>query len=251
MVIKVQRKRGAAYFMNVAICDDEIIFMDILEKELRRYAGGDDVSLRVKRFQSSELLLRSDISGFDAIFLDIEMPGVNGMETARRLRERSEDLIIVFVTSYIEYAPAGYRVGVFRYLLKKNIDQELRPCMDEIWEKVNTGGKLVSLQAKGRTLEVAARNILYFEGTTRRTVLVHLKQSEKAIECVGKLADFEERLQGLGFLRLQNSYLANMDNILMIRNYQAVLRNGEELKVSERRNAQVQKEFLAWRSHTI
>ena len=123
--------------------------------------------------------------------------------------------------------------------------------MDEIWEKVHTGGKLVSLQAKGRTLEVAARNILYFEGTTRRTVLVHLKQSEKAIECVGKLADFEERLQGLGFLRLQNSYLANMDNILMIRNYQAVLRNGEELKVSERRNAQVQKEFLAWRSHTI
>ena len=99
MVIKVQRKRGAAYFMNVALCDDEIIFMDILEKELRRYAGGDDVSLRVKRFQSSELLLRSDISGFDAIFLDIEMPGVNGMETARRLRERSEDLIIVFVTS--------------------------------------------------------------------------------------------------------------------------------------------------------
>lgn len=237
--------------MNIVVCDDNTVFAEALVREIRRYAGIKDICIKIKKYQLPEHFLAENISEYDAVFLDIEMPQINGLDVARQLRKKYPELVIVFITSFIEYAPAGYRVNAFRYLLKKNLSEELWPCLDEIQEKIHEDSKMLTLHTKERTVEVAVKNVLYFEGTAKRIVLAHLEQSNEAISCIGKLADYDEQLAELGFLRIQKSYLVNMDNIIKIKNYMAVLRDGTELKVSERQYSEVCKKFLMWRSRVL
>lgn len=247
MVCAKPKQAGAWRYMNIAICDDETSFTNELEFEIRNIASRKDLIVSIRKFSFSKLLLAADLSDCDVVFLDIDMPAPNGLEAAKTLRESYPDLILVFVTGWIEYAPAGYRVNAFRYLLKKNLTNELSLCLDEIQEKLSEDATLITISTRDRTIEVAVRNILYFEGTPRRSVLLHMKQTKVPIECIGKLADYDQRLCENGFLRLQKSYLANMDNIEKLRNYYAVMTDGSNLKVSERQYSQVCKKYLMWK----
>lgn len=251
MVENKIEKIGMIESMNIVICDDQHYFLEMMEKELRDYAAYRDLIIRIERFESSDRLINADLSGCDVLFLDIDMPGINGIDAARMLRENYPDLILVFVTGWIEYAPAGYRVNAFRYLLKSKLSEELAVCLDEVHEQLMKNAEMLSVNTRDRTIEVAIRNILFFEGTSQRAVLMHLNHPAKTVMCTGKLADYDLALAGKGFLRLQKSYLANLDNIMKIRNYTAVLRDGTELKVSEKRYSQIKKQFLMWKGKNI
>ena len=247
-MVCAKSKRAVTWkYMNIVICDDERIFANELEFEIRKIASRKDLVISIRKFTISKLLLASDLSDCDVIFLDIDMPAPNGLEAAKTLRENYPDLILVFVTGWIEYAPAGYRVNAFRYLLKKNLAEDLPICLDEIQDKLLDNSTVISFSTRERTIEIAVRNILYLEGTPRRSVLLYLKQLRTPIECVGKLSDYETELHDKGFLRLQKSYLANMNNIEKIKNYYAVLTDGTSLKVSERQYSKVCKTFLMWK----
>ena len=154
--------------MNIVICDDERYFVGLLELKLKKYAAGKDIDLNLQKCYSAQSLLSLELLGCDAVFLDIDMPGTNGMEATQALRKRYPKLILVFVTGWIQYAPAGYRVNAFRYLLKERLDDELDRCMDELVEKLHEEAEVVSIHGRDRTLEVPIQNILYFEGTPRR-----------------------------------------------------------------------------------
>jgi DNA-binding LytR/AlgR family response regulator len=232
--------------MNLAVCDDDRVFLDELEREIKRYTAEQELDIHIDKYSAPRALLSADLASCDAVFLDIDMPEINGLEVAQQLRNIYPDIVIVFVTGWIEYAPAGYRVNAFRYLLKKNLSQELWNCLDDVQKKLAEVSEQITIHTRDRTLEVGLNNILYFEGTSHRSVLMHTKH-QKLIECTGKLSDYEAALSVKGFLRLQKSYLVNMNHIEKIRNYRATLQNGEELKVSERQYALITKDFLMWK----
>lgn len=251
MVKKKNARMVICEKMDVVICDDERYFAEELERKLQTYAAFKDIKLETKTFYTTKTLLSTDLSSCDALFLDIDMPEITGLEAAQIIRRSYPDLILVFITGWIEYAPAGYRVNAFRYLLKKRLSEELPVCLDDIREKLYENAAMITVQTRDRTLEIAIKNILYAEGTSHRSVFLHLVKERGAIECVGKLSDYESRLSDNGFLRLQKSYLANMEHIVKIRNYIATLRDGTELKVSERQYAQVKKQFLMWKGRVL
>lgn len=251
MVEKKNSRMEICGKMNVVICDDERYFTDALERLIRNYAALKDFKLAVQIFHTSKTLLQADLSTCDVLFLDIDMPEINGIETAREIRTHYPELILVFVTGWIDYAPAGYRVNTFRYLLKKNLAEELPICLDEIREKLFENAEMVTLQSRDRTIEIAIKSMMYFEGTAHRFVRLHLSKETMPVECLGRLSDYEKLLKEKGFLRLQKSYLVNMDHIVKIRNYYAVLRDGTELKVSERQYAHVKKQFLMWKGRIL
>lgn len=237
--------------MKVIICDDETIFVDAIERRLRNYAAKKDINIDITRCYSASKLLELDLISCDVLFLDIEMPGTDGISAAREIRKRNQDLILVFITGWIEYAPAGYCVNAYRYILKSALDKEFEPCMDDIQQKLHENAEVITVCTRERTLEISLKNILYLEGTQHRSVLLHFYDDHPPIECTGKLADYDEQLSEKGFLRLQKSFLANMDHVVKIKNYIASFRDGTELKVSERQYAQVKKRFLLWKGRII
>lgn len=237
--------------MNIVICDDNADFTGLLTEYITHYAAKYDIICTIDVFFFPSKLLEADLSNCDLLFLDIDMPGINGIDTARWLRKKYPELILVFVTGWIEYAPDGYRVNAFRYLLKKNLPGDLWICLDEIQEKMLDNAECITLRNRERELEIPLKNILYFEGTRMKNVLVYIKHESTPVECYGKISEMDEQLQDKGFLRIQKSFLVNMAYIEKIRNYKAYLRNGTKLKVSERQYQAVNRQFLIWRGSKL
>ena len=118
--------------MNIAICDNDMDFVLKLKACIDDYLARSNLAGVYELFSSPAKLLDADLLAADVVFLDVDMPEINGIEAAGLLRRKYPDVVLVFVTDYIEYAPAGYRVDAFRYLLKSRLAPELSDTLDEI-----------------------------------------------------------------------------------------------------------------------
>lgn len=236
--------------MEIAICDDNRSFAHYLRELTVNYFGKIDRTCHLSIFLTPESLLNADLSITNVLFLDIEMPHTNGLDVAAQLRKLYPELLIVFVTSWIEYAPAGYRVNAFRYLLKQNLSEELSQCLNDICQKVFQTHEYIELTGLHGPIAVPLDNILYFEGTSYRKVCIH-SVSSQVILCNGKLSALEEMLHEKGFLRIQRSFLVNMRHIAYIKGYKVFLKNGSYLKASERSYSKICNQFLLWKGQQI
>lgn len=233
--------------MNIALCDDNAVFMEELYSAIEQCCARRDWMLSCTRYQQPSAILDADLTSVQVLFLDVDMPGINGLQVAHQLRSRYPELIIVFVTGFLEYAPAGYNVDAFRYLLKDHLGKTLAACLDDIWEKLYISQESIRIRQLDHMVRVRLRDILYFEGTPNRHVLLHSTAAPGGpIECIGNLSDFDSGLSEKGFLRIQKSFLVNMWHIDDIRNYTAMLDNGETLKVSRSNYAKICAQYVLW-----
>lgn len=247
-----QKSAKDVFQMTFALCDDNNAFLESLHESIIHYCAYKDWTCNISRFTSPEMLLKTDLSSVQVVFLDIDMPEINGIDVAKQLRMNYPDLLIVFVTGFIKYAPKGYSVNAFRYLLKNQLSEELPLCMEAIWEKLFVHHESLQIDQPEQTLQIRMSDILYFEGTSMRRVLLHTSQpNSPAQECIGKLSDYETKLVGKGFLRIQKSYLVNMSHIIKIKSYMATLDTGEKLSVSERNYAQICQQLALWKGQSI
>ena len=232
--------------MKIMICDDNAAFCDLFSRMLEEQFTARDWPCDYGVLTSGAALLSADMTDVAVVFLDIDMPGVDGMETARRLREKSKDLLIVFVTAFPQYALEGYNVEALRYLLKDDLAGQLVPCVDAILEKLSDHRKYIKVQTPDRFLTVSLEDIVYYEGTVSRRVLLHVREGEP-IECMGRIGDYEARLACDDFLRIQRSFLVNMQYIEDIRNYWATLTGGETLAVSRKDYSAITRKYVTWK----
>ena len=183
--------------MRIAVCDDEKIFAQSLSKRLETLGSGE---LLISVFLSGSELVREMTSGrhYDAVFLDIEMPGLNGLDAARKLRELGGELSIVFLTSHTELAMEGYEVDALRFLSKDCSDKKLVQALEAIKREMKAVPNVV-IRQKGEEFIVAPDKIIFAEAdnnsvnfhlTDGGTLTARMKLTE-ALETLGKAsADF-------------------------------------------------------------
>lgn len=112
---------------------------------------------------------------------------MNGLEVASQIRQHYPDLILVFITAFLQFAPSGYKVSAFRYILKENYIEELDSCLDAIQDKLLDGKETIVVDSKNLQIEIPLRDILYVEGTPYRRVLLHTTEAASPVlECRGK-----------------------------------------------------------------
>ena len=241
------------FIMRIMVCDDNELFLSAFKQKIEDYCAKKDWECQIGVFSDPKKILNESIKDVEIVFLDIDMPNRNGLDIARELRSQSEDLIIVFVTGFLEYAPKGYTVGAFRYLLKTDIDNSLINCLDDIWEKLYVKQEAIAfLTEEQETINIQLKNIIYIEGTARRYVRVHLtSEMTPVIECRGSLVDYTNELYEKGFMRIQKSFIVNLRHVKDIRSYVAYLDNGETLKVSRNDYKSVMNRFLIWTGDQI
>ena len=194
--------------MQIAICDDEKNIRELIgdkvksqfpEAEIDFYSSGD------------ELLLSDNL--MDILFLDIQMSGRNGMETARELRKKDKRTIIIFVTAAEEYVFQAFDVGAFHYIVKP-IDNEkfvevLCGAVEELEDKnlydKPHDEKHLLINNGGVHIKVKIDDIIYAE-VFNRIVVIH--KMDETIEYYGKMSDLET-LAGDSFFRPHRAYLIN------------------------------------------
>ena len=238
--------------MRIAILDNDPMFAEELYRKISMGCAKRDWELDCHTFLNPQKLLDFDLSNIQVVFLDIDMPEMDGIEVASEIRRDYPNLILIFVTAYLQFAPSGYKVNAFRYILKPEYAEEIDPCLDAIKDKLFEDKETIIIELRDSQIEIALRDILYFEGTPYRRVLLHtVKSSDQTIECRGKINEYEERLSSKGFVRIQKSYLVNMYYINKISSYTAKLRNGKTLKVSEKDYKKICTEYLMWKGSRL
>ena len=194
--------------MRIAICDDEKNIRELIANKVAKQYPDAEIII----FQSGEELLLVDES-IDILFLDIQMSGIDGMETARELRKKDKRVILVFVTAVEEYVFQAFDVGAFNYIVKPIDDGKfsdvLHRAVDE-WSSQNINEKepeerYVLINNSGVHTKVILDEIVYAEVFNRK-VVIHKLDGE--IEYYGKMSDLES-LAGDSFFRPHRAYLIN------------------------------------------
>ncbi len=199
--------------MQIAVCDDEKEIRDLFAQKIRKLYPGAGLLL----YESGEELLLSDEEP-DILLLDIQMPGKNGMETAKELRRKNKQVIIIFVTALDDFVFEAFDVGAFHYLVKPFDDRKFAEVLHNATEQsknrkkpempsllINTGGKHIAVNLE---------DLVYAEVFDRKLIL-HTMDAE--IEYYGKMKELEEKV-GNEFFRTNSSYLVNFG---FIRKYDA------------------------------
>lgn len=198
--------------VKIAVCDDEKNIRELLGSKIREIYPEAELSF----YESGEELLAKDDT-IDILLLDIQMTGENGMETARALRQKKKEFILIFVTVFEEYVFQAFDVGAFHYLVKPLEDKKLREVLQKAVEQLSEkksaqrteDGAFLMVNHSGVHTKVMVDSIIYAEVFNRK-VVIHQKDSD--IEYYGKMSELEAAV-GEGFFRPHRAYLVNFKYI--------------------------------------
>ncbi|MBR6476976.1 MAG: response regulator transcription factor [Lachnospiraceae bacterium] len=224
--------------MRIAICDDEEIFQIQLRNAIEKIYHSMDVIIDTFS-DGHKLLARFDASPYDMIFLDIEMPAMDGITLAKKLRTRNENVFLVFLTSHVEYALEGYEVNALRYLTKPVKEEKLQEVLKYVMER-NANKRQLMIKSEGEELRLNLSDILYFEAQNQY-VMIYALREEHLVRA--NLGDFEESLKSDGFFRIHRGFLISLSKVKKIVRSDVVMENDNVLPVS-RNNLKPLKEAL-------
>ena len=240
----LDRIRLEGAHMEVLVCDDNYETVEKISNIVEMYCQEKGKTLMITKNTNPEEV---DIAKrFDIAFLDIDMPQMSGIELARRVHSLQPDTIIIFITNYIQYAPEGYEVGAFRYLMKDQISKKLNYYLDFAIEEMVKRRRVTTIQVNGECIDIPVANILYTE-SQRRIIVMHLINDQRAeYRFYGNITDLEQRFEIFGFLRVHKSYLVNMRYIEIFQCKRLVLKGGIQIPSSTRRYSDLKQQYLKW-----
>lgn len=218
--------------MRIAVVDDEIRWQEKVREILVAFPWGEQVT--VDAFSEGE-----DFCGagaYDVVFLDIEMEGMDGFETAELCKKQTPETIIIFLTTHTELSRRGYMVSAFRYLDKGNIHVELKEALKSVADLWNRNYALRFHMLHVGEIQIPIKDVNYIE-TLKRNVLIHTTNGNYLSNST--IEELEEELKERWFARSHKSYLVNLANIDNVGKEHIFFENGDSARLTARKYSEV------------
>ena len=224
--------------IRIAMVEDEAAVREQLQGYIQRYTRQYGTEFAVTEFSDGVEILDAYRPVYDIVLLDVEMKHLDGMETARRIRELDRDVVLLFITNMAQYAIKGYAVGALDYVLKPvpyfAFSQQLQKAEEKLRRRAR---HYLAVPVEGGLRRLDTAQIYYMESEGHR---VHFYTEEGEFLAPGALKTFEEKLADLPFARCNSGYLVNLAQVKSVQ--QGLARVGPyELQVSRPKR----KSFLA------
>ncbi|MDR1664373.1 MAG: LytTR family DNA-binding domain-containing protein [Clostridiales bacterium] len=230
--------------MRIAFCDDIQSERELLLGFAARYAAEHSLRIEPRPYSNAESLLGDfDADTMAAMFLDIYMDKINGVEAARIMRERGYAGAIVLCTASRDHFADGFVVDASHYLLKPVAYENFSEAMRRVLRVTGAAARAVSIQSGGNKLPVPVAGIQYAEVYNHETLL-HLSGGTLAAGV--SLSALEDMLGGDPFLRCYRSYIVNMDYVERIEGDAFVMKNGDRVLIARDGRKGVQSRYLAY-----
>ena len=229
--------------MKLAVVENEEKERERLKEYILRYAEESGAFCQVDLYANGVDFL-TDGKGYDAVFLDIQMPLMDGMETAERLRKTDEEVQIVFVTNMAQYAIDGYKVSALDFLVKPVGYVDILLEMKKIAKMLRSEDDFLYISGAAFFRKVPYADIRYIE-VFRHAVTVHTKTEQLSFR--GTLKEVEAKLDKKQFSRPDNCYIVNLRYVREVDGENLILDEGQVLHVSRSRK----KTFFTELSHYI
>ncbi|MCE0792318.1 response regulator, partial [Clostridioides difficile] len=159
--------------IKIAVCEDEKETQLLIEDYLENILEDINIEYEIQKYLSGEDLLESNLKDIDILLLDIKMEKLNGMDTARKIREVDNEMEIIFITSLIDYVQEGYEVRAYRYLLKpielEDLKKHVLTCIKDI--EINKKSH-ITIKNKSNTYKIYLNEIKYIE-VQKKDMLIH------------------------------------------------------------------------------
>ena len=231
--------------IKVAICDDEEIFLNDYAKVINNIKKLYSYNIEIFKFNSGEELLNfisiNEIK-FNIIFLDIIMDKIDGIETAKKIRQIDTMTEIIFLTSSKDYALEGYEVKAYNYIVKSSdsIEEKIYESIRDLYSKVND---FIVINNKSGIERIETKKIVYIESNKRKIIFNTI---ENEYEMYEKLDNIYEELKHRGFIKVHRSYIVNREFIKKIEAKDIITTTGEIIPISRSKLDEVKLSFMEY-----
>ncbi len=231
--------------LHIAIVEDDAEFGSWLRDRLSDCFSSAHARAEFDTFSTGDAFLAmvEDNYSFDAVFLDIELPGTDGILTARRLSAIRPETLTIFVSGREDLVYDTFAERPFRFLPKSRLEEMLPGTVEALLKELRSAPArmLVLSDTFGDVYSFPVDRILYIEARNKDCRIV-TADKETLIRC--RLMDIESKLPQESFFKIHRSYLVNAASVYYIGKQTVSLANGEELPLSRSRAEEVRKAFL-------
>lgn len=231
--------------LNIAVCDDLKEERVGLSRMIRAYCQERGIDLRLRLYSSGRELLDSvERSGpLNMLFLDIYMPGLSGVDTARELRKTDKSCAVVFVTTSTDHGLESYEVEASDYIVKPVRSEDVDRAMD--WYISHMPEELRSLRvySEGEWMDYPLSSILYIEILDHQSY-IHIKNRTVVVR--RSMSDLVSSIDSPDFMRCHRSYLVNLNYVQSIENCDFRLTDGTLVPIRAGNLNKIREDFINW-----
>lgn len=220
--------------MHIAIVEDEAVYRTQLEGYLNRYQQEFRRPLKVSCFDSGMAFVHQFRSQFDIILLDVAMPYLDGIETAKKIRSQDSEVVVLFITNQAQHAIRGYEVDAMDYILKPISYFAFSRRLNRADSRISRREEphvVLNLRTGPRKMKVSSIHYIESEG---HSLVVHTE--DDAFTITGSLKDLEQRLEQYHFIRCNKGLLVSLRHVDGVSEGCALV-GGEALPISRPRKS--------------
>lgn len=242
--------------MRIAICEDDQTEQEYIRSLVTAWGENMDRECLVDGYISAEQLLFSfeDTLPYSIYILDIQMGKLNGMELAKKIRERDQTAVILFLTGLRDYAVEGYEVGAMRYLIKPVREEEFFSILTLAAEECETAEDACFVWEQGGEVnKIPYSDIWYLESKGHYLDLVYREKGipRRVIQWKASLGSVQAELEENGFVLVRRGMLVNLRKVARVGRTECVLDSGESLMISRNQYKKVNEAFIAYYRNSL
>ena len=228
--------------INIAICDDNQEFAQLFYRKIKSLCNSDCSVLPA--FNSGlDVIEYLKLHAIDILFLDIDMPSINGFDLAKVLCEKYSDIIIIFVSSYEDFVYSSFEYCPFRFLRKTHLNDELEIALSKAIEKIVLNDNNILFDTTDGQVSLKPKDILFFEGQKNYYYIYTV--NGKSFKCRGTMESVNNLMEKYYFFRIHSAYIVNFEHIESINNKGfLIMKNNQSLSISKKRMTEFKNAYM-------
>lgn len=228
--------------IRIAICDDEQPMVDALKKRFDDFFKNDNMEYEINLYTNGNQLLEDNNKNpYDVLFLDIDMPQIDGIKVAKNIRNVNSNMIIIFVTNKENLVFQSIKYSPFRFIRKDNLDEDIRELFFALKEKIILDNIQYEVIINGKIKFLTVSKIVYFE-SFRHNIIAHYFDAT-TYNIKESLSNLSDKFGKYGFIRVHKSYLVNYRNIYVINSNNLKLDTNENIPISRFKRQEIQTKY--------